>query len=158
VPAAGRLAGWRVELARGLLDGTPLDTAEAEELLRAALDDRPQEHELHTLLATALMKRQSLQEAVARFQLAESAMKGSPPNRDMLSGYGDCLNWLGRKGEARAVFGRMVKFSLPKLPVSHPSAERAPGAARDDPIGGAAHGIRRPPELSAPLTRPQAIP
>lgn len=112
-PGPQRDITWRVELARVLTDEKKLDkeAAEAEKILQSAVLDAPNTHTPRMLLAATLMKRQRLEEAAQSFAIA-AALEPGPTDRSTLTGYGDVLNWLGRKQEAAIVFNQMVSLSM----------------------------------------------
>lgn len=112
-PGPQRDTTWRVELARVLTDEKKLDkeAAEAEQLLQSAVLDAPKAHTPRMLLAATLMKRQRLDEAAQSFAVAATLEPG-PTDRSTLTGYGDVLNWLGRKQEAAIVFNQMVSLNM----------------------------------------------
>jgi tetratricopeptide (TPR) repeat protein len=112
-PGPQRDTTWRVELARLLTDEKKLDkeAAEAEQLLQSAVRDAPDAHFPRMLLAATLMKRQRLEEAAESFAVSATLEPG-PTDRSTLTGYGDVLNWLGRKQEAAIVFDQMVSLGM----------------------------------------------
>eukprot|EP01045_Picozoa_sp_COSAG04_P005960 COSAG04_NODE_286_length_18107_cov_8.810973_2_plen_523_part_00 len=168
-PPAQRSVEWRLELARVLSGDKKLDSAaaEAERLLRSAAADAPAQHEVQLLLGGTLMKRQRLEEAAESFAKA-LALPPGPTDRSTLIGYGDVLNWLGRKAEARAVFERMVALKLipsveqrtlgPAHPHFNAELPRVPfwagaSAGADAPRYGCVRGLHAAMEKAAALIR-----